>query len=187
MAYVTHDQSEALTMSDRVAVFFDGKIQQIASPDSLYEDPANAFVADFIGENNGMSGRIASLDSRFAALELADGVSIFGKHGADLRAGHVGVLALRPERVLFNPGEGNGMNRVSGRVEDITYCGDHRRIQIATGGARNFIIKVPNTEGHRLPPSGETVTVGWRYEDCKILASTVACGSIETNQIKQGE
>lgn len=174
VAYVTHDQSEALTMSDRVAVFLDGTIQQIAAPDDLYEDPANAFVADFIGENNGLSGRIATPGSRFATLELGEGVNIFGKPGSDLQPGRPGVLALRPERVLFNPGEGEGMNRLSGRVEDITYCGDHRRIQIAAGGGKNFIIKVPNTRNQRLPPNGETVTVGWRYEDCKILASRAA-------------
>lgn len=171
IAYVTHDQSEALTMSDRVAVFLNGAIQQIAPPDRLYEDPANAFVAEFIGENNGLGGRVSALDANYAALELPGGLRIFGKADLSLGLGQPGVLALRPERVLVDPGGGPRMNRISGRVEDVTYCGDHRRVQISTGGARNFILKVPNTQNQRLPPSGETVMVGWRYEDCKILAS----------------
>ena len=171
VAYVTHDQSEALTMSDRVAVFLDGTIQQLATPDSLYEDPANAFVADFIGENNGLSGKVSSIDGNFAALELAGGTRIVGKAGAGVRAGDAGMLALRPERVVLSPNGAPNMNRIAGTIKDITYCGDHRRVQILTGGARKFIIKVPNTQGQRLPPNGETVTVGWRYEDCKILAS----------------
>ena len=171
IAYVTHDQSEALTMSDRIAVFLAGTIQQIATPDRLYEDPANAFVADFIGENNGLGGQVSALDADYAALDLPGGLRVFGKADRSLDVGRAGVLALRPERVLVDPGEGARMNRLSGRVEDVTYCGDHRRVQISAGGARSFIIKVPNTENQRLPPSGETVTVGWRYEDCKILAS----------------
>jgi putative spermidine/putrescine transport system ATP-binding protein len=171
VAYVTHDQAEALTMSDRIAVFMAGAIQQIAPPDQLYEDPANAFVADFIGENNGLGGQVSALEADYAALDLPGGLRIFGKADRSLSPGRAGVLALRPERVLVDPDEGDRMNRLSGRVEDVTYCGDHRRVQISAGGARSFIIKVPNTQNQHLPPSGDTVTVGWRYEDCKILAS----------------
>ena len=73
VVYVTHDQTEALTMSDRVAVFNDGRIQQLASPDSLYEEPENSFVAQFIGENNTLDGEVKNLSKNMAVVQLDDG------------------------------------------------------------------------------------------------------------------
>ena len=73
VVYVTHDQTEALTMSDRVAVFNDGQIQQLASPDSLYEEPENSFVAQFIGENNTLDGEVKNLSNNMAVVQLDDG------------------------------------------------------------------------------------------------------------------
>ncbi|MGE0212695.1 MAG: ABC transporter ATP-binding protein [Parvibaculaceae bacterium] len=173
IVYVTHDQSEALTMSDRVAVFDHGAIQQIASPDELYEDPANAFVAGFIGENNGLGGRVAAVEGGYAAMELADGSLVRGKAAEGLSPGSEAILALRPERVLVEAGGSDACNRLAGTVEDIIYCGDHRRIHIAMGEARRFIIKVPNNQHASLPESGRQVTVAWRREDCKIVPTDV--------------
>jgi putative spermidine/putrescine transport system ATP-binding protein len=76
VVYVTHDQSEALTMSDRIAVFDDGRIQQLASPDDLYERPENAFVAAFIGENNTLRGKVASIDGNYCKVRLDDGSEV---------------------------------------------------------------------------------------------------------------
>jgi len=81
VVYVTHDQAEALTMSDRVAVFSDGRIQQAATPTELYENAHNAFVANFVGENNGLTGRVLEQDTSWATLELPDGVVIRGRCG----------------------------------------------------------------------------------------------------------
>ncbi len=168
VVYVTHDQGEALTMSDRVAVFFDGRIQQIAPPDILYEDPQNAFVANFIGENNAVAGTIRHVSDDWAVMEV-DGVAISGKCGRDLAVGAPAVLALRPERAFLLPPPGAELNRLPGTVADVTYCGDHRRllVRLATGG--DFVLKAPNTDGHILPPAGTSVEVGWRPADCKIL------------------
>ena len=76
VVYVTHDQSEALTMSNRIAVFNDGKVQQLSSPDVLYEKPTNSFVAQFIGENNRMSGVIKSIDDKYCSVDLDSGGTV---------------------------------------------------------------------------------------------------------------
>jgi putative spermidine/putrescine transport system ATP-binding protein len=174
IAYVTHDQSEALTMSDRVAVLSNGKIQQLAAPDVLYEDPANAFVANFIGENNGLSGSVSGLNGSFGVLRLPDGAEITGKAGGGVAVGQPAILALRPERALLAPVAADGLNRLSGRVEDVSYCGDFRRVELATSGRQAFIVKIPNTMRHAVPTIGDTIEVGWRFEDCKILTDSLA-------------
>lgn len=168
VVYVTHDQGEALTMSDRVAVFFDGRIQQIAAPNVLYEDPQNAFVANFIGENNGIAGHVVGLGDGLATMSIGER-TIIGKAGRDLSKGGPSVLALRPERALLNPPQGDDLNRIAGTVADITYCGDHRRVQVHLAAEGEFILKIPNTATHDLPPPGTHIEVGWRRDDCKIL------------------
>jgi putative spermidine/putrescine transport system ATP-binding protein len=172
IAYVTHDQSEALTMSDRVAVFSQGHIQQLASPDVLYENPANAFVANFIGENNGLSGSVSELDGDEAALLLPEGKIIIGRASRGLSIGEAAVLALRPERTLVSPEPGEGINRLSGQVDDVSYCGDFRRVEISTAAGQTLVVKVPNTMRHEVPAIGHTVEIGWRFEDCKIVSAS---------------
>ncbi len=174
IVYVTHDQGEALTMSDRVAVFSDGRIQQIAPPSELYENAQNAFVANFIGENNGLSGKVCAVERDWATIALPTGATIRGKAGRGLSVGQTAVLALRPERALVAPEAADDINRITGRVEDIIYCGDHHRVQIALGEVDEFVIKVPNTRDHALPPIGHQIDVGWRAGDCSILTPASA-------------
>jgi putative spermidine/putrescine transport system ATP-binding protein len=170
VVYVTHDQGEALTMSDRVAVFDQGRIQQLATPDQLYERPANAFVARFIGESNSLSGRVRA--------EGANGYCDVEVDGALVRALAVNVagegaattLSLRPERVELAAGGGEGLpNRFPGRVEELIYHGDHIRTRISLLGHDDFIVKVPNRAGHAELRPGDAVTVAWRAEDCRAL------------------
>jgi putative spermidine/putrescine transport system ATP-binding protein len=174
IAYVTHDQSEALTMSDRVAVFSNGKIQQLDTPAVLYEDPANAFVANFIGENNGPTGLVSALNGNQGTLRLPEGSEIVGKVAGQLAVGEPAILALRPERTLLAPDRVDGINRVCGHVEDVAYCGDFHRVEISTASRQTFIVKVPNTMRHDVPAIGHTVEIGWRFEDCKILGVSPA-------------
>ena len=105
VVYVTHDQSEALTMSNRIAVFNDGKIQQISSPDVLYEKPTSAFVAQFIGENNQLKGKVESLDGNNCVVVTETGEKI---HALKVNVNNVGdksLISLRPERVAINSSE----------------------------------------------------------------------------------
>jgi putative spermidine/putrescine transport system ATP-binding protein len=181
IVYVTHDQNEALTMSDRVAVFSDGRIQQAATPTELYENAANAFVANFVGENNGLTGRATSNDAGWAALQLADGSLVHGRAGAGLNNGDSAMLALRPERahIAASP-EGvaqaaqQNMNVVQGLVQELVYCGDHHRVHLKLGHGETIVVKVPNTQHQDLPALGRQTAVAWRRDDCKVLPATAA-------------
>ena len=178
IVYVTHDQAEALTMSDRVAVFSDGRIQQAATPSELYENAQNAFVANFVGENNGLTGRVVDVSDADATLALADGSLIRGRCEKGLRAGDDAMLALRPERAHIPAAEGAQVeahsNVVRARVEELVYCGDHHRVHLKLGSRDDIVVKVPNTQRHALPSPGDTVEVAWRHDDCKILAASAS-------------
>lgn len=166
--YVTHDQGEALTMSDRIAVFDKGRVQQLATPADLYERPENAFVAKFIGENNRLSGRITALENGHCTVEIEGGVvralavNIAGVGGRT-------TLSLRPERVMLNPENGACPNRFAGEVRELIYLGDHIRARIAVCGQEDFVVKVPNAEERHGLAVGQRINVGWRIEDCRAL------------------
>ncbi|BBU31327.1 polyamine-transporting ATPase [Burkholderia sp. THE68] len=177
IVYVTHDQAEALTMSDRVAVFSDGRIQQAASPTELYENANNAFVANFVGENNGLRGRVVTVKDGWATLALSDGSIIRGRCEQGLSEGAEAMLALRPERAHIHSAEGTQAdahsNVVRARVQELVYCGDHHRVHLTLGSRDALVAKVPNTQRHALPSAGDTIEVAWRHDDCKILAASV--------------
>jgi putative spermidine/putrescine transport system ATP-binding protein len=169
MVYVTHDQSEALTMSDRIAVFDDGVIQQLAPPDDLYERPDNAFVAQFIGENNTLHGTVRELNGQACRVELDDGEEV---QALKVNVGAVGeraTISLRPERVEVDPPEGRYPNVFKGKVEELIYLGDHIRTRASVCGHDDFIIKVANSSDHASLAEGETVKFGWTMEDCRAL------------------
>lgn len=169
VVYVTHDQSEALTMSDRVAVFDDGVIQQLASPIDLYERPENAFVAQFIGENNSMVGRIEKMTKKYRTVKLATGETIESLNVTDDKVGDMTSLSLRPERVLVNPKKGSVKNIVSGQVEELIYLGDHIRARVNVCGDDNFIVKIPNNIHGAQLTEGQKATFGWSADDCRGL------------------
>jgi putative spermidine/putrescine transport system ATP-binding protein len=169
IVYVTHDQGEALTMSDRVGVFNQGKIQQIAPPKELYEAPANPFVAQFIGENNSISARVQSVSGEECVVEASDGTLVHAIAGGRVAAGIPVSLSLRPEKVRLFPADDECVNRVHAKVTELIYYGDHTRLCVSACGRNDFIIKVPSTGELPLQP-GADVSVGWRREDCRALA-----------------
>ena len=167
VVYVTHDQSEALTMSDRIAVFDDGVIQQLASPSDLYERPENAFVAQFIGENNRIMATVSSKEGDHAIVKYENGQT--GRALA-VNCGDVGsktVLSIRPERVSL--GETEGTAAIDAEVLELIYLGDHIRCRMNVMGNEDFIVKVPNSAGHKHLTVGETTKVSWQTEDCRAL------------------
>ncbi len=170
--YVTHDQSEALTMSNRVAVFDDGVVQQLAPPEELYEKPDNAFVADFIGDNNRLLGTILSANGETCVVKADDGTEIVAKevniHGTGQRA----TLSLRPERVVVNPEPGQYENTFDARALELIYLGDHIRTRMQVCGHDDFIVKIPNSVVHAHLAAGDTVKIGWTAEDCRALDPT---------------
>jgi putative spermidine/putrescine transport system ATP-binding protein len=170
VVYVTHDQSEALTMSDRIAVLNDGSIQQLATPADLYDRPQNAFVAQFIGESNRLSGVVRAIDSEHCcSVEIADGHIV---RALAVNIGGVGArttLSIRPERVIFGPGAGECDNVFVARVEELIYHGDHTRARLRVPGSSDFLIKVANARGELDIAPADTIEIGWRSADCRAL------------------
>ena len=166
---VTHDQSEAMTMSNRVAVFEDGVIQQLSTPDVLYEEPQNAFVAQFIGENNKISGEVTELAEDRCIVKVDSGEIIKALKVNVDKTGARTTLSLRPERVTLNPAAGSLENIFQGTVRELIYLGDHLRTRINVCGNDDFIVKVPNAAGRIKISKGEKINVGWTSEDCRAL------------------
>ncbi len=167
VVYVTHDQSEALTMSDRIAVFNDGIVQQLAPPADLYERPENAFVAQFIGENNKLGGEVTALNGTEARVSIDGGDEVSALAVNCGGQGQRTMLSIRPERVLI--GEGGAPNRMEGRVVELIYLGDHIRCRMEVAGHDDFIVKVPNAATHAVLQVGEVTPIGWMTEDCRAL------------------
>jgi putative spermidine/putrescine transport system ATP-binding protein len=168
--YVTHDQTEALTMSDRVAVFDDGKIQQVAAPDELYESPQNSFVAQFIGENNTMEGTIKEIKGGNAVVQLDNGELIDAKPVNVEKAGDRTLISIRPERVEFNRDRlSPDAHTLKAEVLEFIYMGDIFRTRLRVAGSDDFIIKTRNAPDQRRLKPGEQIEVGWLPGDCRAL------------------
>jgi putative spermidine/putrescine transport system ATP-binding protein len=169
--YVTHDQTEALTMSDRIAVFNAGAVQQLSAPAELYERPRTSFVASFIGENNRVEGTVgASLGGDVVTVVLAQGVKLRASvPGGAIALGSPVTLSIRPERAaILNKGE-SMPEQAEAVVHELTYVGDHLRVLLRLPAMDRFVVKLPNSA--RQPPLavGQSVRVGWRIEDCLAL------------------
>ena len=170
VVYVTHDQSEALTMSNRIAVFDDGIIQQCDPPPVLYEEPNNAFVAGFIGENNRFVGKVVEDNSDTVKVEVDNNAgTVVAKKVNVGGIGSRSTLSLRPERVTVNPDAGSLANIFSGVAEELIYLGDHIRTRFTVLGHDDFIVKIPNSAVHAHLKEGDTVNIGWNAEDCRAL------------------
>ena len=167
--YVTHDQSEALTMSNRIAVFNDGIIQQLAPPDDLYEEPENAFVAQFIGENNVLFGTVKQISNGLCDVEVSDGNTVKAKVVNIESENSRTTLSLRPERVMVQPEPGTCANVVPAKVREVIYLGDHVRTRVSLCGQNDFIVKIPNSHGHVNLEYGQEISIGWQSEDCRAL------------------
>lgn len=168
VVYVTHDQTEALTMSDRVAVFNDGVIQQLSAPDTLYEDPQNSFVAQFIGENNKLGGSITAMQSDYCTVQLTNGETVLAAPVNVSQVGDKTTISLRPERIELLP-EKKFDNLVEGKIEELIYLGDHIRVRMNVAGNNEFIVKVRNRRDKRNVAAGDVVKVGWDAADAKAL------------------
>jgi putative spermidine/putrescine transport system ATP-binding protein len=167
VVYVTHDQSEALTMSDRIAVFRRGRIEQLATPARLYEEPENSFVAQFVGENNRLLGKVA---------HVAGGECLVEVGGETVRALPVKVagpgsgtqLSIRPEGVEIDPDPGRCPNVFEAQIRELIYLGDHTRVRVRVCGHDDFVIRVKRGEGRPLAVDG-ILRIGWTVRDCRAL------------------
>jgi putative spermidine/putrescine transport system ATP-binding protein len=174
MVYVTHDQHEALTMSDRIAVFHRGRIQQLDTPEAVYERPANAFVARFIGENNRFEGSLEAVDGSQCTVRIGAEACVEGVLACPLPAGSRVTVSLRPERVQI-AAPGHTIARLPGRhltgtLREVIYLGDHVRARVALPGNDDFTVKRPIDEAHHLPAIGGAVELAWAPEHCRTFA-----------------
>ncbi len=168
--YVTHDQTEALTMSDRVAVFDDGRIQQLAPPAVLYEEPENSFVAQFIGENNTLVGEVVEMKEDCCVVRLEDGEVFDAKPVNVHKVGDKTKVSIRPERVEYNKDRiPEGAHTLQAEVLEFIYMGDIFRTRLRVAGKDDFIVKTRNAPDQvRLKP-GEKIEIGWLPRDCRAL------------------
>ena len=172
VVYVTHDQSEALTMSDRIAVFNAGRIEQLASPAELYERPTTPFVASFIGENNRLQGRLAGQSAAEARVTLSGGDQVVAAPASGFPAAGEVLLSIRPERIRIGAEAQASANLLSGKVTETIYLGDHVRLHVSLSDGTGIVAKLANASGRRDFKAGEIVPLGWNAEDGVLLPLT---------------
>ena len=168
VVYVTHDQSEALRMSNRIAVFDDGVVQQLSTPDILYEKPENSFVAQFIGENNRMTGTVKQINGEFCSVDLDGGGSVQALKVNVNKVGDKTQLSVRPERVSIKSNKDHLINKFTGNVKELIYLGDHIRARLDVCGNDEFIVKIPN-EGNIDLQEGSKIDVSCDPKDIRAL------------------
>jgi len=169
--YVTHDQEEALSMSDRIAVMKDGVIEQLGAPRDIYEHPATPFVADFVGVLNALSFRVDETSAGDAIMRLGDRDLVVVPTGGTVAEGTELLVAVRPERVRLHVGEAqtNGGSRVSGRVDDVIYLGTLTQFHVSTDAGATIVAHRLSDEDTAGIGHGQAVTLTWDREDASIL------------------
>ena len=169
IVFVTHDQSEALTMSDRIAVFNQGIIQQLDDPTALYEKPANNFVANFIGENNALPGYVESVHGETCQVKLDNGARVQASLGNPVKRGDRTMLSVRPECVQLNVQSLGCANRLGGYVREVIYLGDHLRVRVELAGRKEIIVKAPAAQHKHRFDMGDAIHVGINPEQLRAL------------------
>jgi len=172
--YVTHDQSEALTMSDRVAVFNEGVIQQLADVSSLYETPSNRFVAGFVGDSTVLVGKL-EIRAGSAALVLPDGQRLAGVNVNAAADGARAEACVRPERIVLHPASSTPTGQVlRATVSRAIYHGDHLRLMCDVGAGQSLAtvrLALSSVGASALPQPGDAVGLEFPPESTRIYTA----------------
>jgi putative spermidine/putrescine transport system ATP-binding protein len=168
--YVTHDQDEALFLSDRIAVMNRGRIVQCGAPAELYARPGSRFVAGFLGESNVLAGRVERVDGSRVRLRLADGALVAGTSAAALPVGTDAELMVRPEKITLTSDALDG-NGVSGTVDLASFLGDAVGFEVAAGAAGTMKARLPFRAGMPVFAAGDAVALRWAAEDGIVFAA----------------
>jgi spermidine/putrescine transport system ATP-binding protein len=163
--YVTHDQEEALTMSDRIAVMNEGRVQQVADPPTLYEHPKNRFVADFIGQTNVFSGKVESVSDGRVTLRTASGEKVEAT-ARDVEVGEEAHATVRPEKIRFDSA---GDNVSTARIRQIVYLGVSTQYIAVLPDGQELVLYQQNFREDDHPEVGEEVSVAWDARNCLVL------------------
>jgi len=168
--YVTHDQEEALTMSDRIAVMNEGRIAQIGTPEDLYDRPIDRFVASFIGESNFFPCVVRGVEKGVVAADCG-GTALRAVTGASWSAGDTVTLTIRPERVRFadmHTGAGQS-NRIWATVTETVFAGERRRYSCRCDSGVSIVVKEPSSATTSRRVEGERVELAWSANDTAIV------------------
>ena len=161
--YITHDQSEALVMSDHVAVMNGGVFEQVDTPRNLYAHPQTPFVASFVGENNALSGRLGAIEGEFCTVKTDDGRQLHAALPKDVGIGDKVSLFIRPEAIIIAPENGpDQFNRLAVVIKSILFDGANSRL-LATpeGGTTELMIALPQNRQYDHLKAGDRVDIGW--------------------------
>jgi spermidine/putrescine transport system ATP-binding protein len=168
--YVTHDQGEAITMSDRIAVMKDGRVEQLDSSEKIYSRPATKFVAQFIGDTNLLEGRLLEDENDGTAVFEAKGLKIRVARNSELK-GSASTVSLRPEKIkIAGVGSANGGdNRFEGRIFSATFMGSIIRYEIVLDNELKLLVETPNEAG-QIFNQGDKAAVAWAKESCVLVS-----------------
>jgi spermidine/putrescine ABC transporter ATP-binding subunit len=167
--YVTHDQGEALIMSDRIAVFNQGRIEQIGTSEEIYNRPANKFVAEFIGETNFLEGSIKKIEETGFLFKSVGGAEFLIPKRNEISIGEKVSLAIRPENIAILTDRVQGFNILEGEVGEIIYLGDIWRYRITLNETDCLIVKQQTFSENQARRKGDKVVIGWAVPAAQIL------------------
>ena len=170
--YVTHDQEEALTLSDRIIVFNEGRIMQVGTPDELYRLPQNRFVADFIGETNFLTGNVLSTNEKDCRVQLEDGIEMKGplRDNFDIPKNSA-TFSLRPEKILIGDEVTDTANAYQATVEEFLYLGEFTKYHLSIGSSIQIIAKSSNRIGRSILSKGSKINIGWDAPELLLVES----------------
>jgi putative spermidine/putrescine transport system ATP-binding protein len=172
IVFVTHDQGEALALSDRIAVLDKGRIVQVGTPGALYRQPGNEFVARFVGESNVLDARVLRTEGGAAVLQVDQGQAFEARHaGAPLAPGQQVKVLVRPERIaLVAAGTAGASGALTATVESTVFLGEISRIDAVLPGGGKLQVRGLDPRDGRLPAIGDTVHLAWQAGDAWVLA-----------------
>jgi spermidine/putrescine ABC transporter ATP-binding subunit len=167
--YVTHDQEEALVMSDRIAIMNEGRIEQIGTPDEIYEKPINKFVAGFIGESNFIEGSVADRKDDRIILQMEDGSALSLHLDEDINVGEEVCLCIRPEKLFIAGEDYSSENILEGVVKEVIYVGETLRYKINIGKEKMINIREMSLRKSFRHKEGDGVKISWYPRDLRKL------------------
>jgi putative spermidine/putrescine transport system ATP-binding protein len=176
--YVTHDQDEALTMSDRIAVMDRGRVLQVGAPNEVYDEPRSQFVAGFVGVSNLLELPVESVDEGVAKLQLGPADHVMAQVGDDVRPGEIAIVTIRPERIAIagdHPSVGGEDCRASGTIRDTMYAGPTTRFVVALDGGGELMVVRQNAQtGFEDAEAlrGRRIMLVWRRDYTRVISTT---------------
>ena len=172
--YVTHDQEEALSMSDRIAVMAHGRVSQLGTPQEVYEAPASAYVAGFVGEANILDGPVVAVSGDIATVELAGGRRVEGRIQSSPAPalGAAVCVAIRPERVVLSAYADGALDQGPGlpaTVDEVLFVGANRKVMVSLAGGQKVAALVPTAANVGPVGEGAPVLVTWQPREAVVV------------------